>query len=96
MEPWTTQPGYPLLTVTVAPNRESFTVTQKRFFINGKNTNDKTRWTIPLSIATAKQNADFSKTEPRTYLPKENELGLNITWNEKFDWIIFNVQQTGN
>lgn len=94
MEPWTTQAGYPVVTVRVHENRASFEVTQKRFFLNEQSREDKTVWTVPLSYASANDNSDFAVTKARFFLQPNYDEGLNVTIG-KIDWIVFNVQQTG-
>lgn len=95
MEPWTTQAGYPVITINVHENRASLQVTQKRFFLNEQNREDKTVWTVPMSYATANDNSDFATTKARFFLPPNYDEGLNVTIPDKIDWIVFNVQQTG-
>lgn len=94
-EAWTTQPGYPLITVTVDEKRQSMTITQKKFTRSGEQREYKnTTWNVPLNIATADDNEDFSNTRTRFVL-KQGDIGLNISLPKGIQWIIFNVQQTG-
>lgn len=92
MNSWVSQPGYPILSVNVASDRKHIIITQKRFLQNDSNHQDKTRWHVPLSYASNKENSNFSVTKPFTLL---SNYTLHINLSEPVDWIIFNVQQTG-
>lgn len=89
---WITQPGFPILNVNVANDRKRIVVTQNRFIQNNPNHQDKTLWSVPLTYASSKENADFTITKPITLLTNKS---LEINLKEPVDWIIFNVQQTG-
>ena len=89
---WAIQPGYPILNITVAPNRKHVTISQKRFLQNNRNPQTKSVWKIPLTYASNNQNSNFSYTKPLAMLSDES---MEIELEEPIDWIIFNVQQTG-
>lgn len=91
MLPWTEQAGYPVINVDFAADRKSAKVTQRRFFMDTRS--DNTRWTIPITYATA--GDDFSNTETKE-LFKANVVTLEITDMDAANkWVIFNVQETG-
>lgn len=90
---WISQPGYPVLNVHIASDRQQVQITQKRFLRSNPNHQLKTLWKIPLSYASNKENTDFSQAKPFALLSDQS---MQIDLNEPIDWIIFNVQQTGN
>lgn len=92
MDGWVTQPGFPVLNVNVADDRQHVVVTQNRFLQIHSRYQDKTRWTVPLTYATNKENSDFARTKPTGYLANET---ASIKLKEPADWIVFNVQQSG-
>lgn len=91
---WVQQPGYPVLNVNVSSDRQSVTITQRRFLRNNPDHQDDTLWHIPITYASDKQNTDFSATKASVYLTHFNE-SLQIELGEAIQWIVFNVQQTG-
>lgn len=91
MIPWTTQSGYPVVTIEVSDDRRSLSISQKQFQLQHKN-NDNA-WNIPLNYATSDENSNFSDTTYKMIL-SGNET-INITFPNEIDWIVFNVQQTG-
>lgn len=92
MDAWVYQPGYPVITATIASDRKRVVITQKRFLQNSPNHQDKTLWNVPITYATNKVNNDFTDTKPVRILSNES---LEIEFKEPFDWIVFNVQETG-
>uniref|UniRef100_A0A182F8D7 Aminopeptidase N n=3 Tax=Anopheles albimanus TaxID=7167 RepID=A0A182F8D7_ANOAL len=61
IKPWTTQPGYPL--VTVISDAEGFNLTQRRFLYNGTTDNNEVlTWPLPITYATTEQ--EFTRTKP--------------------------------
>lgn len=93
MGSWVYQAGYPLLTVNFSSDRKSATITQKRYLRNKVNHEDETLWKIPITYASDRDNSDFSSTKPITVLSTET---MQIDFKNPIDWIVFNVQQTGN
>lgn len=89
--PWTEQPGYPVISVEVAADRQSAKITQKRFLLNGYT--DDTKWTIPLSYLIS--GDDFTDTVPKHYFKGSDESTEITALNAANKWTIFNVQQTG-
>ena len=56
----------------------------------------KYKWHVPISIASPSFNQDFSKTEPVFWINK-NETAVDKKDNAgSEDWLIVNVQTTGN
>lgn len=94
MDGWTSQAGYPVVTVDVAENRTDMHISQKRFLLKNMNHTDTTKWDIPLNYATSRD--EFQNTTKQFWLRK-NDAAKVITaqLNNKTDWIVFNVQQTG-
>lgn len=90
---WVTQPGYPVLNVTLSSDRKHISITQKRFLRNDRSHPTKSLWKVPLTYASDKQNSDFSYTKPIAILSDES---MEIELKQPVDWIIFNVQQSGN
>lgn len=52
-------------------------------------------WWIPITY-TSKSNADFKTTKPVEWMKGTKTLLLNRTNIPPNDWVIFNIQQTGN
>lgn len=90
---WIVQPGYPVLHVNVTSDRQHIVLTQKRFLQTNPNHQDNTQWNVPITYASNRNNTDFIDTKPVNILSHNC---LNINLKEPIDWIIFNVQQTGN
>uniref|UniRef100_A0AAG5CSU5 Aminopeptidase n=1 Tax=Anopheles atroparvus TaxID=41427 RepID=A0AAG5CSU5_ANOAO len=89
MEPWTVQPGYPLVTVT--SNDNGFTITQKRFLVNEPTHTDATMWPLPLTYAT---NAnEFSNTTPTFVMTASYNIPMADASNVQY--FILNKQQVG-
>nr|CAD7396258.1 unnamed protein product [Timema cristinae] len=98
MNTWTTQMGYPVITV----NRNYDTgrtakVKQERFLLttSADSSDDHDyKWWIPLTFTT-NASKDFTTTQTQIWLKaSENEIDLtDIAAND--DWVIFNKQQIG-
>lgn len=89
---WVTQPGYPVITVNVFADRRTIVITQKKFLRNNPHHEDKTLWNIPITYATDKVNENFTETNATVHLTSEQ---TRIKLNDVGEWIVFNVQQTG-
>ncbi|EGK97110.1 AGAP013146-PC [Anopheles gambiae str. PEST] len=89
MKPWTTQPGFPLVTVTSHGN--GVKLTQKRFIANGTDAEEKLLWPLPITFAT--KESEFESTTP-TIVSSESH---NITLANMSDvaYFILNNQQVG-
>lgn len=91
---YTTQSGYPVINVEVQENRRDVRITQRRFLLHNKDHSDESKWEVPLSYATSFENREFQSTK-NTFLLQSKVPALDINLLEKIDWIVFNVQQTG-
>lgn len=89
---WTTQPGYPVVTIT-RNNATHVTVSQQRFLLQNRQHTDQTRWEIPLTFATSEE-PNFASTSAR-FLLSSTMPSTTIQLNAGKNWTIFNVQQTG-
>lgn len=94
METWTTQPGYPVVTVERTGSL-TYTISQRRFLLKNKDHTDATMWEIPLNYASPSQLESFATTTSRESLTKTQRT-KQITVETDTEWKIFNVQQTGN
>lgn len=93
LAPFIYQAGYPV--VTVSRVGDLLRVTQKRFLIEGKDHNDTSQWTVPITIATKPEH--FDKVTSNLFLFKafsKDPVLINIT-AIKSDYYIFNIQQIG-
>ncbi|XP_011707141.1 PREDICTED: aminopeptidase N-like, partial [Wasmannia auropunctata] len=92
MDTWTTQAGYPIVTVDVNDNG-ILSITQKRFLLrNLDNIATDNIWSVPLTF-TIKSQADFTNLIPKYWLSnEESTASYNIDPNE---WVIFNLQSSG-
>lgn len=88
MNNWTTQPGYPVLYVTLQNNRME--LRQDRFFLNPNDRSPQTTWYIPISW-TNLNNPNFTDTKPK--------LWFNVTQDSvelpSKNLYLLNVQQSG-
>ncbi|XP_041764059.1 membrane alanyl aminopeptidase-like [Anopheles merus] len=89
MEPWTVQPGYPLVTVT--SHDTGFTVTQKRFLVNEPDHNEQTAWPLPITFAT--KASEFSITRPAFYTGMTFDIPMPGA--SDVEYFILNNQQVG-
>lgn len=90
-EPWTTQPGHPVVSVTLMDN-QTVIVTQKRFYLEepiDESVERSYRWTIPLTFF--KSN---NKSESSIHVLKPYDAQFTIK-TDIDDWIIFNTNQIG-
>ncbi|XP_059045599.1 aminopeptidase N-like [Achroia grisella] len=92
MDTWTTQTGYPLLTVSRDYSRNSLTVTQKRYLALSARSPSPSSWWVPLRVLCASD--DPESNEPIEWLAA-NE---GITSEHKFEhgadpdeWVLFNA-----
>lgn len=96
MDPWTTQAGYPVVHVErVNGTTNQLAIKQERFYLKQRvlAENDKELWDIPLSYALSNgDNQQFHATGPRVTFSKKQ---ATVNVSEGADWVLFNVQQTG-
>lgn len=90
MKSWVEQIGYPVVDVKLQEDRKTIALKQRQFLLNEPNHNKTSLWHIPITYATSKE--DFNNTQAHVILSSATE---NITLEKEVDWIIFNVQQTG-
>ncbi|XP_011705878.1 PREDICTED: membrane alanyl aminopeptidase-like, partial [Wasmannia auropunctata] len=92
MDSWTTQAGYPVLTVDVNDNG-ILKITQKRFLLrNIDNIATDTVWYVPLTFTT-KSKLDFTNLIPKYWMSTEQSTAFYKIDPNK--WIIFNLQSSG-
>lgn len=89
--PWTTGAGYPVVTAT-RNGPFNITLSQERFFLKERVAANTQLWHVPLSYATSKDSNTFATTAPQLTLKEKSQF---VEVNEDHDWVIFNVQQTG-
>ncbi|KAJ8889371.1 hypothetical protein PR048_008870 [Dryococelus australis] len=97
MDTWTTQMGYPLVTVTREYNTGTITIEQERFLLSSSTSPTDShdyKWWIPLSY-TNKTAANFNTTTPATWLPANLSQISFSDASDTNDWLIFNLQETG-
>ncbi|KAL6254850.1 hypothetical protein P5V15_014189 [Pogonomyrmex californicus] len=92
MDTWTTQSGYPVVTVNINDDGV-VNLSQERFFLrNLDNTSTDVTWYVPLTFAT-QSNPDFSNTVPKYWFNTEKTTA-QFKINPK-EWGIFNLQSSG-
>ncbi len=95
MSSWTSQGGFPLLTVKrnySEAAQQMVTFTQQRYLTWSETNN--TSWWIPLNYAT-NRDLNFDKTQAVHWFPPQNNLILNISTLNANDWLLINKQATG-
>jgi aminopeptidase N len=91
MDTWTTQAGYPVVSIAVTDNGV-LSITQERFLLrNLHEIPTDIIWSVPLTFATKIE--DFSNTIP-TYWLTNNKSTADFGINPN-EWFIFNVQSSG-
>lgn len=91
---WTTQSGFPVVTIQRGDDRKTLTISQKRYSLKNKDHEDKTLWEIPMNYASPNDNSGFGNTLP-FFTMDRSQKSISLELNNETDWIIFNVQQTG-
>ena len=89
---WTSQVGYPV--VTVERDNQTLQISQQRFILKEKNHTIATKWQVPLNYATSLEN-NFASTSHKLLLSNDANV-LTHELNGSPEWIVFNVQQTGD
>ena len=91
MDTWTLQAGYPVVTVT--RNETNIIFSQQQYMLPETNTNDTTKWFIPISLAT--KNRQPNNEIPDYWLTNENrEIVIDKIVDDN-DWIYLNLNRTG-
>ncbi|XP_033249784.1 aminopeptidase Ey-like isoform X4 [Drosophila miranda] len=106
MDTWTLQAGYPLITVHRDYVRNTISINQRRFLLDGlgktmekDNSISNGCWFVPISFTSA-HRANFTATEPRVWLQcdsQANDIPLEARsplGAEADQWLILNVQLT--
>lgn len=97
MESWTSQPGYPLVTITRNYTTKTLLVSQERFYLNRQATQAdsvNSGWWIPLTFFTEDSNPASNQTTTAVWLEPKSRSAI-IGFFEPNSWVIFNVQQIG-
>nr|XP_012228379.1 PREDICTED: aminopeptidase N-like [Linepithema humile] len=94
MDPWMTQKGFPLVTVTRDYVTGKTNISQQPYntFDISDTISDSSKWWIPVTW-TEESFTTFHETSPTLFLGPEDE-NISIITNPD-DWIIVNLQQTG-
>lgn len=92
METWTTQAGYPVVSVAIN-DKGVVDVSQERLFARNLNsTSTEFTWWVPLTWAT-QNKPNFNDTTTKYWLStKEDTLDVQVNPDE---WMIFNIQSSG-
>lgn len=90
MDTWTSQPGYPLLTVTKI-NSTAVRISQKRFSVNTQTPIDDKRYTIPIRFRT---NAMEATQSTLIWMMKDQE-SIEVDLGGIRQWFKFNDDQIG-
>ncbi|MBI4432976.1 MAG: M1 family metallopeptidase [Candidatus Omnitrophica bacterium] len=88
MTSFTDQPGYPMLTIKDRIKKGSFQLQQKRFIFDGSPDRGKTRWKVPLVIATQ------GMKKPWVGLLKSTSMNIDLG-KDKRSWVKLNAGQSG-
>lgn len=88
MNTWSVQKGYPLLTVERNYSSGEIYLSQRRFL--EQNDTDKSLWYIPINYKKEK-----SQKEIKMWLETKNLTIKDFTEIDSNDWLLFNVDQTG-
>nr|CAD7397437.1 unnamed protein product [Timema poppensis] len=97
LDTWSTQKGYPVITVTRNYNQGQTTVRQERFLRNMSESPTDThdyKWWVPLTYTTQSQ-LDFNTTTAKTWLEASQDSSLVDVSAASNEWILFNIQETG-
>lgn len=88
MDTWTTQPGYPVISVTIT--LQEIKLKQERLYIqNQKDLPTDALWHVPITWTPSNQT---DPTKPVFWLYNREKVIKN---NDKAEWLIFNVNSTG-
>ncbi|GAB0097810.1 Aminopeptidase [Sergentomyia squamirostris] len=89
---WTTQSGYPVVSVEVNQGRTQATLRQKRFRSYSSDTTSPEIWAIPITFVSKREHS-FTDTTTREVMTTA-DLSVTLTAIPS-EWVIFNVQQVG-
>lgn len=101
MSSWSSQAGFPLLTVTRNYDSGSasqvVTLAQQRYMPDSNNATYNESWWIPINYVT-ESNPNFEDTQPIQWYPQHHEqdtFTIDISTLTEGDWLMINVQETG-
>lgn len=86
MKTWTTQTGYPLITVIRDKKTDALNITQNKFHHNNDSSDSSNLWIIPL-------NYIIGNGEERKLWLTDRSITITNISSDK--WILFNVKRTG-
>lgn len=93
MSTWTTQTGYPVVTVERKDDGKNLLISQRKFLLTDRTHNDATKWELHLNYALS-TTRNFENTRPSFVMTRAQD-SIQLQLQESVDWAIFNVQQTG-
>lgn len=91
MDPWTLQPGFPVVTLKRVGNNVE--ITQERFMLPNKLSNETTKWNIPISFATSSR-VPFNEIPEYWLEDSDDSLIIENVATEK-EYIYLNINRTG-
>lgn len=92
MDTWTTQAGYPVVSVNI-DDKGVLHITQQRFLLRNLNkTSTNVTWWVPLTWVTQTE-PNFNNTLAKVWLSTEKD-AIDLKIDPK-EWVIFNVQSSG-
>ncbi|XP_037296182.1 aminopeptidase N isoform X3 [Manduca sexta] len=92
MDTWTTQTGYPLLTVTRDYDDQSVTVTQRRYLSLGARASSSSSWWVPLRVVSAREAREAPR--PLQWLADRDGLYSDHRFStdaSDHEWLLFNA-----
>lgn len=89
MDSWTTQSGYPLVTVTRNYTSEIGTVNQTK--MSEDNIPSETLWYIPINYITS----DEDNAPKSIWMENVRKIDLNLTSSDNDSWVLLNIDETG-
>ncbi|KAL7638669.1 UNVERIFIED_CONTAM: hypothetical protein RMT77_011241 [Armadillidium vulgare] len=96
MDPWTLQPGFPLVTVN-RPCDGTAVITQTRFLVNSTEENvgsENLKWWIPLTF-TFQNSANFADLTVKEWISNTESFKIIKGFPSSDQWVIFNLQAMG-
>nr|CAI5863764.1 unnamed protein product [Callosobruchus analis] len=90
MHSWSTQSGYPMITITRDYSTQTAILKQTKFTENLENTTSDTLWYVPVTYITK-----GDETVRVVWLENNRETKLNLTGIGNESWILLNVDETG-
>ncbi|CAB3258598.1 unnamed protein product [Arctia plantaginis] len=96
MDTWTTQTGYPILTVTRDYTDKSLTITQKRYFALTSKSVTSTSWWVPLSVVCEPEVG--APPSPLQWLGAHEGVDQEYRFehgSEPNQWLLFNPDMIG-